>query len=81
MSDTRDELSLCPDCDGLTVTTWIRFTDVSPVKADGQEIPDGSLWIAPVPRPCEHREQPIRDKDGEPICTCTYGQRCPACRD
>ncbi|MFF9199991.1 hypothetical protein ACF09L_32770 [Streptomyces sp. NPDC014779] len=26
-------------------------------------------------------EQPLRDKDGTSICTCTYGHRCPACRD
>ncbi|MFB7029652.1 MULTISPECIES: hypothetical protein [unclassified Streptomyces] len=24
-------------------------------------------------------EQPIRDADGAPICTCTYVQQCPAC--
>lgn len=29
----------------------------------------------------EHQEQPLRAPDGTPICTCTYGKRCPACRD
>lgn len=26
-------------------------------------------------------EQPVRAPDGTPLCTCTYGKRCPACRD
>ncbi|MFD7978867.1 hypothetical protein [Streptomyces sp. NPDC059071] len=81
MSDTHDELALCPDCDGLTVTTWSRLTDVTNVQLDDRSVPASTLWIAPTPEPCQHRKQPIRDRDGEPICTCTWGKRCPACRD
>ncbi|XUM01255.1 hypothetical protein ACQ86F_31745 [Streptomyces venezuelae ATCC 10712] len=25
------------------------------------------------------QEQPLRDETGQPICTCTHEQRCPAC--
>jgi hypothetical protein len=56
---------------------------------------DGTARVPPAPATTEpivdrpfrsHRPKPAEepglvDKDGKPICTCTYGERCPNCRD
>lgn len=56
MSDTRDEPGLCPDCEGLTVTSWARL-DITHVRFDdGPELPVSSAWITPTPEPCPHHK-------------------------
>lgn len=58
MSDTHDDPSLCPDCGGLIVTHWSRLTNVANVELDGRSVPVETLWIAPVPGPCDHPNSP-----------------------
>lgn len=43
----------------------------------------GPLWVLVDNDPPilpDAEEQPVRAPDGTPLCTCTYGKRCPACR-
>ncbi|WP_327307963.1 hypothetical protein OG730_34825 [Streptomyces sp. NBC_01298] len=59
MPDRMDEPGICPDCDGLVVTTWNDLTPfLRSISYDGGPEVHAEVWIAMAPEPCDKPQPP-----------------------
>lgn len=58
-----------------------RITSEGTVTCPGPVRVPGEWYDEPGPAAAETTEPGLTGDDGQPVCTCTYGARCPLCRD